>query len=412
MDNVRYKILNPYKDVDRLLEKKECHYKTNLHAHTTYSDAYVSLKNMIIEFYEQNFDIAAISDHGVLGVPWNRSPAFIPLYFYQFFSKGKREHLTDEEFKQVENGTYRTSENRRTKQRGMMCVPDAIEANMLTIAKNHVNGYFTDKSCQGRCGRENDFRIPVEKIEKSGGLSHINHPTDWLRVRKHPENVKSPDNIKYFADILKKYRSCLGIEVFNNRDFQSCGDRILWDELLKVIIPQGRNIWGFSNSDAHYLDHIDTSFMDFILPECSLQNLRTAMEKGCFFAVSRFARNELGDDFRGEGKYPFVTGIEVDETKAMIEIRGSCCNKIQWIADGEVIKSDEFLDSVNNKSTIFLREYADKISCYVRVQLSGPGGICLTQPFICDDGNMKRFICNYKADTTEEKKIKPKKKIF
>ena len=42
-------------------------------------------------------------------------------------------------------------------------------------------------------------------------------------------------------------------------------------------------------------------------------------------------------------------------------------------------------------STVKLREKSDKISCYVRAQLKGRGGICMTQPFICDDGDMARF---------------------
>ena len=45
-------------------------------------------------------------------------------------------------------------------------MPGAIEANMLTLMKNHVNGYFTDDSCEGICGKENDFEEPIRKIEK------------------------------------------------------------------------------------------------------------------------------------------------------------------------------------------------------------------------------------------------------
>ncbi|MBQ8285393.1 MAG: hypothetical protein IJZ10_03730, partial [Thermoguttaceae bacterium] len=61
------------------------------------------------------------------------------------------------------------AKNLRSKQRGLMCVPDAIEANMFTLVKNHVNGYFTDDACEGICGKENDYETPIMKIEKSGG---------------------------------------------------------------------------------------------------------------------------------------------------------------------------------------------------------------------------------------------------
>ena len=34
-----YKIINPYESVMSLIEDQEKHYKTNLHTHSTYSDA-------------------------------------------------------------------------------------------------------------------------------------------------------------------------------------------------------------------------------------------------------------------------------------------------------------------------------------------------------------------------------------
>ena len=40
-------------------------------------------------------------------------------------------------------------------------------------------------------------------------------------------------------------------------------------------------------------------------------------------------------------------------------------------------------------STIALDNYSNEISCYVRAQLKGNGGICMTQAFILDDGNME-----------------------
>jgi uncharacterized protein YaiI (UPF0178 family) len=60
--------------------------------------------------------------------------------------------------------------------------------------------------------------------------------------------------------------------------------------------------------------------MDFILPEYSLKNLRTAMESGHFFAVARYAKNELGEDFKGEGAVPVVTALEVDEAAQTITV--------------------------------------------------------------------------------------------
>lgn len=387
-----YKITNPYAQVSELIKNSDNHYKTNLHTHSTYSDANNTMTEMIEGFYDNDFDILAFAEHGIFGKEWDKEPTKIPLFTFQYLWHGKKVHPTTEQYKAFLNGTYRTPENSRTKKRGLMCVPDAIELNMFTLVKNHVNGYFTNDKYEGKYGKENDFETPIKLVEESGGVSHINHPTDWLQAYKDPTVAKVPENIAFFADLLRRYKSCLGIEVLNMYDRPNRSDRILWDELLKTLIPEGeRTVWGFGNSDAHRVCEIDTAFMDFILPEYSLDNLRKAMENGNFFAVARYAKNELGEDFKGEGAVPVVTEITVDDDNDTITVKGKNCNAIEWIADGEIIGSVTAEADGELVSTVRLREKSDKISCYVRAQLKGRGGICMTQPFICDDGNMARF---------------------
>lgn len=397
-----FKIINPYKNVNELIKNSDNHYKTNLHTHSTYSDANNTMVEMIEGFYDNDFDILAFAEHGILGKEWDKEPSIIPLFLFQNLWHGKREHPTTEQYKNILNGTHITSKNSRSKSRGLNCVPDAIEANMFTLVKNHVNGYFTDDACEGICGKENDYEIPIRKIEKSGGVSHINHPTDWLQAYKDPNCAKVEKNINFFADLLRRYKSCLGIEVLNMYDRPNRSDRILWDELLKTLIPEGeRTVWGFANSDAHRVCEIDTAFMDFILPEFSMKNLRSAMENGNFFSIARYAKNELGEDFVGKGATPVVTEITVDEEAQTILIKGKNASAIEWIADGEIIKSDSYDANGEAISVINLSDYSEKITCYVRAQLKGEGGICLTQAFICDDGNIERF----------KKPIPPKKQL-
>ncbi len=387
-----YKITNPYAQVSELIKNSDNHYKTNLHTHSTYSDANFTMTEMIEGFYDNDFDILAFAEHGIFGKEWDKEPSKIPLFTFQYLWHGKRSHPTTQQYKAFLNGTYRTPANSRTKKRGLMCVPDAIELNMFTLVKNHVNGYFTNDAYEGKYGKENDFETPIRLVEESGGVSHINHPTDWLQAYKDPSVAKVPENIAFFADLLRRYKSCLGIEVLNMYDRPNRSDRILWDELLKTLIPEGeRTVWGFGNSDAHRVCEIDTAFMDFILPEYSLENLRKAMENGNFFAVARYAKNELGEDFKGEGAVPVVTEITVNDDNDTITIKGINCNAIEWIADGEIIETVTAETDGEMVSTIKLREKSDKISCYVRAQLKGRGGICMTQPFICDDGDMARF---------------------
>lgn len=404
---MKYKISNPYESVSHLIENEENHYKTNLHTHSTYSDANHSLFEMVNGFYDNDFDILAFTDHGVLGKKWDEEPNKLRFYFFQLLWHGKRKVLTSEQFSQVLDGTYKTKENKRTKKRGMMCVADCIEGNMFVIMLNHVNGFFTDDACEGIWGEENDYDDPLQKIEASGGISHINHPTDWLQAKKHRDCCDNPENVEFFANLFRKYKSCVGMEVLNSRDIFNPCDRILWDKLLQVLLPEGRKtIWGFSNSDAHKLFEIDTSFMDFILPEYSEKNLRDAMENGKFFSVSRYAQNELGSDFIGSGPWPKVTKLSVDHENETITIKGINCNCIEWIANGEVIKSET--EAVNGEivSSINLSEHSDKITCYVRAQLKGDGGICFTQPFTVDDGNMEK----YKLPRPEPRELSKKEK--
>ena len=334
-----YKIHNPYESVTSLLGNEENHYKTNLHTHSTYSDANDTMTDMIKGFYDLDFDIVAFAEHGILGKPWNEKPTHIPFFNFQYLWHGKRSYLTEEQYKAIKNGTYKTENNLRTKKRGLEDVPNAIECNMFTIMKNHVNGYFTDNAYEGVQGIEFDYEIPLELIEKSGGISHINHPTDLLQSWKRPDCADKPENIHFFANLINKYPSCMGIEVLNMKDIPNRCDRILWDNLLKLLTPHGRKVFGFANSDAHQVDQIDTAFMDFILPEYSLDTLRNAKETGTIFSIERYAKNELGEDFVGHGPTPKVVEITVDDEKDTITIKGINCNTIEWIADGKIIKS-------------------------------------------------------------------------
>ena len=400
-----FKISSPYNDIEALIANPENHFKTNLHTHSTYSDANNTMSEMIDGFYDNDFDILAFAEHGILGKEWDKDPTIIPLFLFQNLWHGKREHPTTEQYKNILAGKHKTFNNLRTNKRGLNCVPDAIEANMFTLVKNHVNGFFTDNACEGIYGKENDYENPIRKIENSGGISHINHPTDWLQAYKDPDCAKVPENIEFFADLFRRYHSCVGMEVLNMYDKPNRSDRILWDELLKLLIPEAeRCVWGFSNSDAHRVTEIDTAFMDFIMPEFSMKNLRTAMENGTFFSVARYAKNELGEDFVGHGPWPRVTELKIDNEAQTITVKGTDTSCIEWIADGEIIKTD--VTGADNElvSVLRLDEVSDRITCYVRAQLKGKGGICLTQPFICNDGDISRF----KKPIPEKKRLSKK----
>lgn len=385
--SVDYVITNPYESVSSLIGNLDNHYKTNLHTHSTYSDATITLTDMVKEHYAQDFDVLAMSEHGVIGVPWNETPTLLPLYQYSNLLYGQA-HLTDEEFAQITGGTY--DDGRRTEDGGMGCVTGAIEGNYLVAQKNHVNGYFMeDNRTEGVMGTEGDWETMVAMIDEAGGVSHINHPGDWLGSAGNHDIARDPENVQYFANIFRKYDTCLGMEIYNAFDRPTSGDRVLWDELLQVVIPEGRNIWGFGNNDAHKIDDVDTSFMDFVMPSFSEANVETAMTNGTFFAVSRY---NAGDRIGNGMAYPQVTCISVNEAADTITIIGTNCNEIRWIANGDVIRTETSDNGQFMTSTIYLREHSEDISCYVRFELQGEGGVTCSQAFVCDDGNMGSLV--------------------
>jgi len=361
-----YVITNPYETVDW---NTWGHYKANLHTHSAVSDGLDSFANVIEAYYANGYDILAMTDHGSVNRGWNVKPQPVPLLGIGSILTWPKA-LTQQRYIEITTGADRGG-------RGMTDVPFGIELNAAVFEKNHVNGFFADYG-QNMWGKENDFEGPIAAVDVLGGLTHINHPGDWLGSAGDINIAKDPKNIRFFADILKKYDSCLGIEILNEHDSPTRHDRVLWDGLLESVIPAGRNVWGFSNSDSHLLEDIDTEFEIFMLPENNLANIRTAMENGTFFACGRYARPELGDRFVGVGAYPTVTRITVDDDTDQITVEGSHYDVIQWVAKGEIIAEG---------NTIDLNSYESLIGHYVRAQLKGPGGICFTQAFAVCDGS-------------------------
>ena len=253
-----YTIVSPYADVVWNGTGAWGAYRGNLHSHTTYSDAEIDLATMVKTYYDLGYDFLANSDHAVTGVEWNREPALLPIYSYQTLIGCKVEHLTDEEYRAITTGTY------NNRGRKMVCVTGANELNNLSLSKNHVNGYFLPEDVgNGFAGNENEagYEEAIAFIDANGGLSHINHPGDWLETNSHPEAVNDKQNIKFFGDLILRYKSCLGTEILNEHNGTTGYDRILWDNLLMYCLPYGKTVIGFSNTDAHYIKDTDSSFM-------------------------------------------------------------------------------------------------------------------------------------------------------
>ncbi len=377
---VSYDITSPYETVDWDSWNQ---YKAQLHTHTLYSDGTIDVKDVVEEYYRLGYDILAVTDHGVVNKGWNRVPEVLDLIGYnQYINDFKP--MSQERYEEI----TKTGADRGG--RPMLDVPYGIELNALVVRKNHVNGFFVDYG-QGILGTEEDYETVIAGNSAAGGITFINHPGDFIAANAENGRARDYNQLKVFIDPLMKYDSCVGIEVFNLRDTTDRADRILWDSLLQYTIPQGKNVWGFANDDSHALDDIDVTRDIILMPELSNEALRTAMENGTFFACSKYARYEMGEEFVGTGDYAKIHSLKVDDEADTITVVASNYDVIEWIADGEIIATGESLD---------LREYSDEIGCYVRFQIKNEGGIVCSQPFVCDDGDMTDDAVEY----PEEKK--------
>lgn len=387
-----YTIENPYADVVWTGENAWKAYKGNLHTHSSVSDASTNLDDMIMDYYEQGFDFLAMTDHAVTGKAWNETPTQLPLYLYQWIIGLKPNKLTDEEFEGVTTGTWPV--NGQPRGYGMTCVTGGNELNGLTLTKCHVNGMFLpDGVGDNYLGYENDHEGAVKLTEEAGGISFINHPGDWLNSNDNPDIVNDPESVHYFSNILLKYNSCYGMEIFNERNGPTGYDRILWDNVLMECLPYGKNVIAYSNGDSHWHAHVDSSYSIFMMKENTVENIKETMMNGAFFCITRVLRaNEKLGPKEGISliddptPVPTYTDIKVDGHKVTIKAKN--CTNIQWVANGNVIASQDIAQSADEyEYTLDLDQIeGSEDFLYIRSQLIGDGGINCTQAFVIDDG--------------------------
>ncbi|MFU2401645.1 MAG: hypothetical protein ACM67T_07850, partial [Clostridiales bacterium] len=149
-----YTIISPYEQVDWSTWKT---YKANLHAHCDASDGDPTLDEMVEEYYKADYDILAMTDHGVITNGWTSERETNGI-----FNKFRKVYpMSEENYERITKGLDRGG-------RGMTDIRGGIECNMAVISKTHVNGYFTTYG-QGEWGIENDYRTAPEEIEKAGG---------------------------------------------------------------------------------------------------------------------------------------------------------------------------------------------------------------------------------------------------
>ncbi len=356
-----YIITSPYENVNWATFGQ---YKAGLHAHSTNSDGGNLTKDMVEDHYKKGYDILAMTDHNYTTTSWDK------------VAKGA---MTPERVAEIEAGVGRDG-------RGMIHLDNTNEQSV----KDHINSFFIDFNNQSGA----TMRSTLKTVEDGGGITHINHPGRYTggsssNLVTGAAASNNPTQIKKYVDLYKEFNSCVGMEIINKMDNESRSDRILWDNNLKEMMPEGRFVFGFSNDDTHSLDSTGYAFNIMLMPELTQKATRTAMETGAFYAVSRIDRRENinatlpgGGSTPGNGtsatlfmlqqSTPSISNIIVDQKADTITISGADYDTIEWIADGVKIATGE---------TLRLNDYEDKINSYVRAQLKSSTGIAFTQPF-------------------------------
>lgn len=392
-DGIDYSIGNPYETVD--FENWDS-YKADLHCHTTASDGDVDMDVMIEEHYAQNYDVLALTDHGIVSRGWTQVNT---RNFYKIVSVVKESRkqvvtpLTEERYNEIINGVGRDG-------RGMVEVPLGNEQNPTSLNNAHVNSWFADYG-DGLLGGTSNYEEVVKNVEAAGGLTVINHPGEYTGAKEEEceEDAYNEDDLWYgyvidkFTNILTNYDSCIGIDINSKKDGRTKYDRKLWDILLHKVVPTGRNVFAIATTDAHQLDKVGCAWTDLYMPENNAENIRTCLENGAFFAVSRYIKNaeelaqfsletgiDWGTEFEQEDRddtipAPKVTNVSVNEKADTISLDVENALTVHWIADGEVIAVGNSID---------LDDYSDKIGSYVRAEAFGEGGVLYTQAFTLD----------------------------
>ncbi len=383
-----YAIENPYEAVDW---SSWGQYRASLHNHTTVSDGDFELSDMVKAYYDLGYDFLAITDHSTTCYSWidvSYVPAIRALMSLRngsdIFKAPKG--LTNEEYEEITtpgaDGKY------------MLQVPFGNEQNGGSFNNAHINTWFADYG-NGRLGATSDYDSVLAAIDGLGGLSVINHPGEYTGARDADSTEEAYGDrygyyIEKFEQLLLKYPSCLGIDINSKGDGRTRYDRKLWDIMLQDLIPAGRSVYALASSDAHGEGAVDTGWTVNLMPEKTVDGLKSSLENGTFFAASHCIKNpdelavysaETGLDPGSEWEAdkslpdPKVTSIEVDDDEDTITIKAENASVIVWVADGKTIASGETID---------LDDYSEEIGSYVRAEIFGEGGILYTQAFVLD----------------------------
>ncbi len=418
--DVDYEITNPYENINFLTVEQ---LKADLHSHSTFSDGHDTLPQTVERHYELGFDIYARTDHGTVSNGYINQKFNDPLKFISLIKNGGiYDDVLSESGTTSGGASYKVDVDKTTGDEyysenggsGMLHVPYGNEQNPTSFNNAHVNTWFVDYG-DGRLGGTSEYESVIKAVDELGGLSVINHPGEYTNARDEESRADAYNmddavynyKINKFANILMEYDSCLGIDINSKGDSRTRFDRKLWDQLLTMIVPNGRNVYAIATTDAHNLGIVDSGYTIMLMEENTSAALKSCMANGEFFAASKYVGcpeelNEIYADLikmgtpdalalaeeiktcidSGEKFYagedvaqPVIRYVVVDDTADIISLSVSETVYTRWISNGKVIATG---------NTIDLDDYSDEIGNYVRAEMYGPSGVVYSQAFTLD----------------------------
>ena len=429
-----FTIQNVYKDINWSNVKA---YKAATHVHTVRSDADVEINKMIRQYYSLGYDALALTDHGTVNYGWTEDQSRLTIFEYQYFVHGPTDELSVDEYKTIVGGT------KDSRGYGMMEIPLGIELNGSSTSKCHINSYYADAG-HGDLEISTSWpRTAVEKSYNAGGFTHINHIGEWSDGKDTP-TVYNEDWLTRFTSIYEDYcpnrggrnaaaqtqwmqshkfgAGCIGMELVNTSDNRTKYDRrYVYDEILKRLAPQGINVFGFCEDDAHEFSDCDRNAQYFLINgdksvavseanaspnstqiQAAQQLYRDSMFYGEFYTSSKSSKNsyELGDGFTAVGDYPSVSNISVDNATDQITVSCKDATKVRLVADGTIIATAK--TNASGDTVVFdLNKYEDKINSYVRIYMTGNGGITYLQPFLLTKDQLHQATVQFILPTSD-----------
>ena len=323
----RWEIHNPYQSVNW---SEDGQYKANFHGHTTISDGRLNPQDHVDMYHALGYDILAITDHNRVTWPWTDFTSFMA-------SERSLERMESEPHNMPEDLIF---ENRDPYALGII----AIQANELS-SHHHMGSFFNDHNGT-RTEQES-----LDAIAEKNGIAMLYHPGRYNH------------NTEWYTELYLNNDHLFGLEIYNQGD-RYPGDRAIWDSILSITMPE-RPVWGYSNDDMHRARNLGYNWNMMILPELTLDWVRTGMENGLsYFVYAPSGHNGT--------EPPGIQSIDVNRRRGVIQITASNADSVQWISDGNVVYEG---------SSINLNELED-LGSYVRAVIYGAeNSITGTQPF-------------------------------